>query len=280
MTLKSLDYFASLVRQDDSIPLFETALAIGQDVYPHLDFAAHQVEIDTIGFQLMKRIPADASHIQKLRMLNHLFFQEMGFAGNVNNFYDADNSYVHRVMATRRGIPISLAVIYMELGQQIGLDMKGISFPGHFLMKLTVQSGEIVLDPINGSSLSREELEERIEPYMGQQGEFGELPLAAYLRAAHPREIIERMLRNLKAIFTDAQRWQRVLDVQQRLIILLPDDISERRDRGLAYANLADPQAALDDLDAYLHMRPDATDAPVLQEKMAALKAAIRRPTN
>jgi regulator of sirC expression with transglutaminase-like and TPR domain len=278
MTLKSLDYFASLVRQDDSIPLFETALAIGQDVYPHLDFAAHQVEIDTIGFQLLKRIPADASHIQKLRMLNHLFFQELGFAGNVNNFYDADNSYVHRVMATRRGIPISLAVIYMELGQQIGLDMKGISFPGHFLMKLTVQSGEIVLDPINGSSLSREELEERVEPYMERQDEFGAQPLAAYLRAAHPREIVERMLRNLKAIFMDAQRWQRVLDVQQRLIILLPDDISERRDRGLAYANLADPQAALDDLDAYLSLRPDAVDAAALQEKMAALRAAIRRP--
>jgi regulator of sirC expression with transglutaminase-like and TPR domain len=277
MTLKSLDYFSSLVRQDDSFPLFETALAIGQDVYPHLDFAAHQVEIDTIGFQLIKRIPADASHIQKLRMLNHLFFQEMGFAANVNNFFDADNSYVHRVMATRRGIPISLAVIYMELGQQIGLDMKGISFPGHFLMKLTVQSGEIVLDPINGSSLSREELEERIEPYMGQHSEYGELPLAAYLRAAHPREIVERMLRNLKAIFTDSERWQRVLDVQQRLVILLPDDITERRDRGLAYANLADPHAALEDLEAYLSLRPDAADAAALQEKMASLRAAIRR---
>ena len=278
MTLKSLDYFASLVRQDDSIPLFEAALSIGQDVYPHLDFAAHQVEIDTIGFQLLKRIPADASHIQKLRMLNHLFFQELGFAGNINNFYDADNSYVHRVMATRRGIPISLAVIYMELGQQIGLDMKGVSFPGHFLMKLTVQSGEIVLDPINGSSLSREELEERIEPYLEREGKFGELPLAGYLRAAHPREIVERILRNLKAIFTDAQRWQRVLDVQQRLMILLPDDISERRDRGLAYANLADPHAALEDLDAYLAMRPDAVDASALQEKMANLRAAINRP--
>ena len=277
MTLKSLDYFSSLVRQDDSFPLFETALAIGQDVYPHLDFAANQVEIDTIGFQLLKRIPADASHIQKLRMLNHLFFQEMGFAGNVNNFFDADNSYVHRVMATRRGIPISLAVIYMELGQKIGLDMKGISFPGHFLMKLTVQSGEIVLDPINGSSLSREELEERIEPYMGQHSEYGELPLAAYLRAAHPREIVERMLRNLKAIFTDSERWQRVLDVQQRLVILLPDDITERRDRGLAYANLGDPHAALEDLEAYLSLRPDASDAPALQEKMAGLRAAIRR---
>jgi regulator of sirC expression with transglutaminase-like and TPR domain len=166
----------------------------------------------------------------------------------------------------------------MELGQQIGLDMKGISFPGHFLMKLTVQSGEIVLDPVNGSSLSREELEERIEPYLERQGEFGELPLAAYLRAAHPREIVERMLRNLKAIYTDAQRWQRVLDVQQRLVILRPDDINERRDRGLAHANLSDPQAALEDLEAYLALRPDAVDAAALLEKMTALRAAVRRP--
>jgi regulator of sirC expression with transglutaminase-like and TPR domain len=181
-------------------------------------------------------------------------------------------------MATRRGIPITLAVIYMELGQQIGLDMKGISFPGHFLMKLTVQSGEIVLDPINGSSLSREELEERIEPYMGLHSEYGELPLAAYLRAAHPREIVERILRNLKAIFTDSERWQRVLDVQQRLVILLPDDITERRDRGLAHAHLAEPHAALEDLEAYLSLRPEAADAPAIEEKMVSLLAAIRRP--
>lgn len=274
MTLNSLDYFTSLVRQDDSIPLFETALSIGQDMYPALDFASYQMELDTLALQLLKRIPVDASHIQKLRMLNHLFFKELGFAGNLNNFYDADNSYVHRVMATRRGIPISLAIIYMELGQQIGLDIKGVSFPGHFLMKLAMQSGEIILDPINGSSLSRGELEERIEPYLEQHGELDDMPLAAYLRAAHAREIIERMLRNLKAIFMDAQRWQRVLDVQQRLIILLPDDISERRDRGLTYAQLAKPQAALADLEAYLTLRPEADDAAMLQQKIRSLRSA------
>lgn len=277
MTLNSLDYFASLVSQDDAFPLFETALALAQDVYPHLDFNAHQLEIDTIAFQLRKRMPADASHIQKLRMLNHLFFQEMGFAGNVNNFYDPDNSYVHRVMATRRGIPISLAVIYMEIGQQIGLDMQGVSFPGHFLMKLHLQSGDIVLDPINGNSLSREDLEERIEPYLAKRSEEDALPLAAYLRAAHPREIVERMLRNLKAIFMDAHRWQRVLDVQQRLMLLLPHDIGERRDRGLAYAHLANPEAALEDLEAYMALRPNAVDGATLKTKITMLRAASRK---
>ncbi|MDY7579575.1 tetratricopeptide repeat protein [Herbaspirillum sp. RTI4] len=273
MPLKSLEYFESLVKQDDSIPLFETALAIAQDVYPQLDLEACELEIDTLALKLQQRLPADASHIQKLRTLNHFFFKEMAFAGNVNNYYDPDNSYLHRVLATRRGIPISLAIVYMELGLQIGLSMKGVSFPGHFLMKLTVQSGDIVLDPMDGASLSREELEERLEPYLEQQDYGDELPLGAYLRAAHPREILARMLRNLKAIFLDAQRWQRVLDVQERLVILLPDEITERRDRGLAYANLAYPQEALDDLEAYLNLRPDAEDAPELERRLPRLRA-------
>lgn len=278
MTLTSLEYFASLVRQDDSIPLFESALTLGQDVYPDLDFSSLQAEMDTQALKLKQRLPTDASHIQKLRMLNHFFFQELAFAGNINNYYDPDNSYIHRVIATRRGIPISLAVLYMELGQQIGLNMKGISFPGHFLMKLSVQSGDIVLDPMNGASLSREELEERLEPYLEQQDYGDELPLAAYLRAAHPREILARMLRNLKAIFTEAQRWQDVLDVQERLVILLPDEITERRDRGLAHANLSSPQAALDDLEAYLAMRPDAEDANSMRDMLPELRHASRRP--
>src|SRR5690606_4595347 len=116
--------------------------------------------------RLKQRLPDDASHLQRLRMLNHYFYNELGFSGNVNDYYNPDNSYLHRVMHSRRGIPISLAVIYMELAQQIGLHVQGISFPGHFLMKLTIPAGQVVLDPFNGTSLSREELEERVQPYI------------------------------------------------------------------------------------------------------------------
>lgn len=277
MVIKSLDYFASLVQEDDSIPLFEAALAIAQDVDPDLDLAATQAEVDMLAAKLQRRFPSDASSIQKLRLLNHFFYRELGFAGNVNDYYDPDNSYLHRVISTRRGIPISLAVLYMELAQQIGLNVKGISFPGHFLMKLTVQSGEIVLDPFNGASLSREELEERLEPYFEQQSYPGAIPLSYYLHAAHPREILVRMLRNLKALFVEHLRWQRVLGVQQRLVILLPDEITERRDRGLAYANLECPQAALLDLEAYLAERPYAPDAEALRGKLPELREACKR---
>lgn len=277
MVIKSLDYFASLVQEDESIPLFEAALAIAQDVDPQLDLAATQAEVDMLAARLQRRLAPDASSVQKLRMLNHFFYRELGFAGNVNDYYDPDNSYLHRVITTRRGIPISLAVLYMELAQQIGLDVKGISFPGHFLMKLSIQSGDIVLDPFNGVSLSREELEERLEPYFEQHSYPGAIPLSYYLHAAHPREILVRMLRNLKALFVEHMRWQRVLGVQQRLLILLPDEITERRDRGLAYANLECPQAALADLEAYLEERPYAPDADVLRGKLPELREACRR---
>jgi regulator of sirC expression with transglutaminase-like and TPR domain len=277
MVINSLDYFATLVQQDDTIPLFEAALAIAQDVDPQLDLAATQAEVDILAAKLQRRLAADASTVQKLRMLNHFFYHELGFAGNINDYYDPDNSYLHRVLSTRRGIPISLAVVYMELAQQIGLNVKGISFPGHFLMKLSVQAGDIVLDPFNGASLSREELEERLEPYFEQHSYPGAIPLSYYLHAAHPREILVRMLRNLKTLFVEHVRWQRVLSVQQRLVILLPGDVTELRDRGLAYANVECPQAALQDLEAYLSERPYAPDADSLREKLPELRDASRR---
>lgn len=275
--IEHLDYFAALVRQDDSIPLFEAALAIAQDADPQLDLAASQAELDILAARLLRRLPSDASMIQKLRMLNHFFYEELGFTGNVNDYYAPDNSYLDRVISTRRGIPISLAVVYMELAQQIGLDVRGVSFPGHFLMKLSVQAGDIILDPFNGASLSRDDLESRLEPYLEQQHEVGELALAIFLQTAEPRDILVRMLRNLKTLFQQHRQWKRLLGIQQRLVILLPDQISEVRDRGLAFEQLDCPMAALKDLQAYLAARPDAADADELRDKLPALLALADR---
>lgn len=280
MTLASLDYFSALVRQDEAIPLFEAALCIAQDAEPGLDLSMPQIQIDMLAERLKRRLSSDASDVQKLRLLNHFFYFELGFSGNINDYYHPDNSYIHRVIATRRGIPISLAVVYMELAQQIGLDVKGISFPGHFLMKLSVQSGEIILDPFNGSSLSREALEERLEPYLFQHlgnNAIKHIPLSAYLQAAQPRDILVRMLRNLKSLFIENADWHRLLEVQQRLLILLPNDSVELRDRGLAYAKLECPQSALEDLEAYLVQHPYAPDRETIRHTASEMRVAIRK---
>ncbi|MEO8838043.1 MAG: tetratricopeptide repeat protein, partial [Herbaspirillum sp.] len=248
---------------------------IAQIGSPTLDLVATQLEVDRLAIRLRQRLPADCSDLHKVRALNEMFYRELGFGANLNNFYDPDNSYLDRVIAGRRGIPISLAVIYMELAHQIGLQFHGISFPGHFLMTLPLSSGSIVLDPLNGDSLSQAELEERLLPYLEQPTTSG-FTIASFLHAASTREILVRMLHNLKAIFSENRQWTELLAVQQRLLILLPDDIIERRDRGSAYAMLECPQAALADLEAYLQQRPHAADAGDIRDQLPRLRNASR----
>ena len=266
-----LEYFESLVAEDASFSLTEVCVSIAQDMDPGLDVQTVLAEIDTLAERLKRRIPADAVAVQKLRWLNRYFFQDLGFAGNVNNYYSADNSYLHRVLTTRRGIPITLAVLYMELATQIGMTAHGISFPGHFLVKLSMAQGEVVIDPFTGRSLARDELDELLAPYKrdrGLQGSF-DAPLGLFLQAAPPRDVVARMLRNLKEIHRTAQHLPRLLQVLHRLVILLPTAWDELRDRGLVCADLGDDQMAAADLSRYLEQAPDAHDHHAVAERLA-----------
>ena len=272
-TPTALEYFAALVADDASLSLVEAAAAIAQDDYPALDTQAVLSEIDALAARLKRRLPADAVPVQRLRWLNRFFFQELGFAGNVNNYYDPNNSYLHCVLETRRGIPITLAVLYIELATQIGLTARGVSFPGHFLVKLKMPQGEVVIDPFTGQSLSRDELNELLAPYKrdrGLQGDF-DVPLGLFLQAATAREVLARMLRNLKEIHRGTADVPRLLAVLERLVVLLPQIWEERRDRGLVYAELGDDVAASRDLTLYLENVPDAQDRQAIAERLAHL---------
>jgi len=273
-----LDYFANLVADDEHFSQLEAAIAIAQDEEPSLDVQSVLSQIYTLAARLKQRIATDTGAMQRLRYLNRYFFQELGFAGNVNDYYDPHNSYVHRVLATRRGIPITLALLYIEIAQQIGLDARPVSFPGHFLVKLKMPKGEVIIDPFTGQSLSREALDERLAPYRRRQGLVGdfEAPLGLFLQAASGRDVLARMLRNLKEIHRSAERWPSLLAVQQRLVLLLPEAWEERRDRALVLAELGEHGAAADDLQVYLEHRPDAEDAHALGERLAELRSAGR----
>lgn len=268
-----LDYFASLVAEDEGFPLLEAAIAVGQDRDATLDPQAVMVALDRLGARLARRIPADAVPLQRLRWLNRYFFDELAFGGNVNDYYAADNSYLHCVLDSRRGIPITLALLYIELASHVGLKARGISFPGHFLVKLRLPRGEVVIDPFTGQSLSRDDLEERLGPYRRQRGLVGEfeVPLGLFLQEASPREFLARLLRNLKEIHLAAEDWPALRQVQERLVRLLPEAWSEHRDRGLACAELGLDEQALTDLQTYLAHCSDAEDAPALRERMARI---------
>ena len=271
-----LEYFATLVQSDTDIPLLEAAISLGQDEYPDLDVQQVLDDVDQLLARLKRRLPVDAGPLQKLRTLNQFFFRDLSFAGNVNHYYDPDNSYVSIVLRTRRAIPISLAVLWLELAQGLGLSARGIGFPGHFMLKVNLPNGQVVIDPLDGQSLSREDLAERLEPFRRRNGlmdEF-EVPLGLYLQVMPPRDILSRMLHNLKEIHTTQEDWLRLIAVQDRLIVLLPDTWSEYRDRGLAHAEAGHVRQALEDLDSYLAHAQEAVDAAAIAARVTEIRRA------
>jgi regulator of sirC expression with transglutaminase-like and TPR domain len=268
----ALDYFGTLVAEDAGFPLLEAAVALAQDDDPGLDVQAVLARVDELADRLRRRVPADAAPMQRLRLLNHYFFQELGFAGNVNDYYDPRNSLMPSVLSSRRGIPITLAVLYIELATQNGLKAQGISFPGHFLVKVSLPRGEAVIDPFSGQSLSREDLEERLAPFRRTRATPADddAPLGLFLQGASGREVLGRMLRNLKEIHRSRCDWVRMERVVARLVMLLPDVWEERRDHALVLSELGAHGQAAQQLALYLQRRPDAGDADSLRRQLAA----------
>lgn len=269
-----LQYFASLVQSDEHFPLLESAISLAQDEYPDLDVQQVLGDVDQLLARLKRRLPADASALQRLRALNQFFFRDLNFGGNINDYYDPDNSYLNAVLRTRRGIPISLAVLWLELAGGMGLNARGVAFPGHFMVKVNLPKGQVVIDPFSGHSLSREELAERLEPFRQRSGlmdEF-EVPIGLYLQSVPARDIIGRMLRNLKEIHKTQQDWIRLIAVQDRLIVLLPQAWSEYRDRGMAFAEQGEAGRAVSDLETYLDHAEDALDLDVVADRLARLR--------
>ena len=270
-----LQYFSSLVQSDEHFPLLEAAISLAQDEYPDLDVQQVLGDVDQLLARVKRRLPADASALQKLRSLNQFFFHDLNFGGNINDYYDPDNSYLNAVLKTRRGIPITLAVLWLELAGGLGLNARGVAFPGHFMVKVNLPKGQVLIDPFTGQSLSREELSERLEPFRLKNAlddEF-DMPIGLYLQSAPPRDIINRMLRNLKEIHKTQEDWQRLIAVEDRLIVLQPDAWTEYRDRGLAWAVQGHAERAVPDLEKYLEQVESANDLDAVAERLSQLRS-------
>jgi regulator of sirC expression with transglutaminase-like and TPR domain len=232
--LSDLAYFRILVSDVEKIPLFEAAASLAQDEYPRLDLENVLSTLEQLGKRLADRCRNLSTELKRLQETSRFFHTELGFAGNVNNYYDPDNSFVHKVLESRRGIPITLAIIYIELARTVGLDAEGVSFPGHFLIKINLHKGPVVLDPFTGQSLSKEDLLERLEPYRrsfglssdssGSKGsEDSEVPIGLFLQAATPKDILLRMLRNLREVYSQQGQPEKVKKVVERILVLAPE---------------------------------------------------------
>ncbi|MBI3935533.1 MAG: tetratricopeptide repeat protein [Betaproteobacteria bacterium] len=262
---------------DEVIRLAEAALLVAAEEYRDLDVAHYLRIIDDLGASLKRRLRRDISPAEAIIALNHFLFEEHGFRGNTADYYDPRNSFLNEVLERRLGIPITLSILYIEVGRYIGLPLHGVSFPAHFLVKCTVRDGAIVLDPYaRGRSLSTVELRQRVT-----QLHAGRAPspsaLVAMLAAASNREILARMLRNLKGVYVRRRELTKALAAAERVLFVMPGLAAEYRDRGTIYLGLECFRAALEDFRRYLALAPHAEDAERIRECVAELELRAAR---
>lgn len=261
----------------ERIALAEAALLIARDAYPDLDVAAYLGRLDDMAQTLRSRLRADISVADTLKALNHYLFDELGYAGNSAEYYDPRNSYFNDVIERKLGIPITLSVLYLEVGRRIGLKLSGVSFPGHFLVKCNVREGAVVLDPYaKGASLGIKDLQSKLAA-LANGVEITPESVMPMLASADHREILARLLRNLKAIFMQQREHARALCAVERIVLLAPAALDELRDRGLIFSELECFRAALADLERYLAARPHAADAHEITRRVAELRVLSSR---
>jgi regulator of sirC expression with transglutaminase-like and TPR domain len=278
-----LERFAEMLsREDGKIELASACLQISEDAYPGLDVDGYVGEIERFAKRLRARLAPDAAAEDRVIALNEFLFDDLGFSGNMDDYYDPRNSYLNEVLDRRTGIPITLAVLYMEIGRRIDLPLEGVSFPGHFLVRLPLRGGTLVLDPFSGGVPQSEgELRERLKRVIPRDAAGGvpvaELPLDQFLEPASKRQILARVLRNLKGVYREKDKPERLLEVLNRMIIVAPESAAELRDRGLVYRRLECWRPALKDLADYLEREPDAPDLEEVRAKMVELSQRCAR---
>lgn len=261
---------------EEALDLAEAALLIATHAYPDLDVAHHLSRIDELARTLESRIQPGSGPSQRIVALNQYLFAELGFAANDKDYYDPRNSCLNEVLDRRVGIPITLSLLYMEVGGRIGLPLHGVSFPGHFLVKCALPEGAVVLDPYAGGiSLGVVDLQKRLRDVRGD--EVPGTTVAAMLDAAGKKEIILRLLRNLKAIYLRSQHFDRALPILDWIIATVPDQPLELRDRGMIYQELECFRAALGDFGRYLELSPGCDDRDDIRGRIVELRQHAAR---
>ena len=278
-----LDVFAAAIAGEDvRIDLARACLLIAADAYPQLDVEHYLGEIERLAIRLRGRLPKSSGAEERIVALNQFLFEDLGFWGNTDEYYDPRNSYLNDVIERKTGIPITLAILYMEIGRRIGLPLEGVSFPGHFLVRMRLRGGMLVLDPFGGGApQSEDELRERLQRVIPETATGGvpvaELPLDQFLEPATNRQIVARVLRNLKGIYREADKPARQLEVMNRILVVTPEAHAELRDRGLVYQRLEAFRAALKDLGEYLQLEPEAEDFEEVRARVMELSATCSR---
>lgn len=269
------DPFARAVNvADEAIDLARVALLIARDEYPDLDIQAYLTRLDTMAGQLAPRLQGITRAEDAIRILNAYLFDELGFRGNREDYYSPRNSFLNDVLDRRLGIPITLSLIYIEMGRRLGLPVRGVALPGHFIVRYDGAAPAPFIDPFNrGARLTALDCHQRLMEIYGAPVAFRD----EWLQPVGNRHILTRMLYNLKGIYVRRGDARRAIPVVRKLLLLNPDAHEELRDLGSLHGMQGNYGEALIYLQQYLVHRPDASDAEAVQSHMQRLIAQIAR---
>lgn len=263
--------FTELVSQpDEMVNLAEAALLIAAETDPTVDVSRYLEELDNLAQQARVSVMAAQDAAGRIARLNQFLFVEKGFVGNRDSYYDPRNSFLNHVIDRRTGIPITLSLVYMEVAKRLGLPVQGVGFPGHFLTKYAGEP-EIIIDAYFGQILSEAECKDRLKAVLGKGATFNR----SYLKAATPKEILGRMLANLKQIYVQGNDLNAALGCVDRMLVLTPDSPREIRDRGLIYEQLECYGAAMADLERFLKLAPDDDSVDVVRASLVNLQRQV-----
>ncbi len=266
--------FRALIRlPEPRLNLAEAALCIAwedQDLDPTAEPLA---KLDELAYQVQPRLLGITDPGEQIAALNSLLFDELHFVGNVSNYNDPANSFLDQVLETRTGLPITLAVVYLEVAWRLGWPLVGLALPGHFLVRYPSFDGDFVIDPFRRGRLwSSDECANHVAQYYGSAST---VLMERVMQAPTKHEILERMLRNLKSVYLERSLYARALAVVERLVLLEPGEASELRDRGLLRARIGQLHGALEDLDRYARLRPEAAELETLRQHARAIAAEL-----
>jgi regulator of sirC expression with transglutaminase-like and TPR domain len=264
-----------------AVNLARAALVIARVEYPRLDERKTLTVIAELGEQAAERLQplAGRSVVDRLSVLSRFVYDEAGFAGNREHYRDFRNSLLNAVVERRTGIPITLALVYREVALAAGLEVFGVSFPGHFLMRVAPDAGDestVILDPFDGGRrLNDQDCKALLHRQVGSDSEFG----SALLEPCTSRQFIARMLNNLKRTYVEQRSFPQARTVTELLLAIEPSVGAELRDRGLLAYHLNDFPTALQDLESYLRLRTwdkrDKDEHERIVEHINALKHRV-----
>jgi len=258
--------------EDEKIDLIRAALVIARTEYPDLDIEAYASRIEQLARRVAALVPDPHAHFA-LPALNQILFDSTDLRGNREDYYDPRNSFLNDVLDRGLGIPISLSIVYMEVARRVGFSLAGVGLPGHFLLKHYSENGhEILIDCFNrGDILTRQDCQSRLDEIYS-----GEMTLRPeFLHPISRRQILTRMLNNLKTVYLSTRNFRKALPLADLILVIHPRSAEEIKQRALLRYSMQLHRLAAEDLEDYLGISPDASDADEIRQMALSIRRML-----